>query len=232
MTNFDDKLTKLDPEFTEFFDRFEFEEVIGDVDLDNKTKYMAILATLLGCQGIDEYKVILKLALDNGVTAVEAKEILYQATAYLGIGRVYPFLEATNNVMEEKNIKLPLKAGGNTTAENRREMGTKKQIELFGDNMKDFWKQGKINYYLASNCFGDYYTRDGLSNSQREMVTFCYIAAQGGCEPQLKAHTAANLACGNDREFLSKIVLLMVPFIGYPRSLNANAVVNQVAEGK
>ena len=85
---------------------------------------------------------------------------------------------------------------------------------------------------LAANCFGDYYTRGGLSNKDRELITFCYIAAQGGCEPQLTGHTAANFKQGNDAEFLTNVVTEIQPYIGYPRSLNALAVVKKVSEQK
>nr|WP_236699167.1 carboxymuconolactone decarboxylase family protein [Lactobacillus hominis] len=84
-----------------------------------------------------------------------------------------------------------------------------------------------MNKWLVDNCFGDYYTRKGLDDRQREMITFCYLAAQGGCEPQLLAHAKANIGLGNDKEFLTNVVLTNVPFIGYPRSLNAISVVNQ-----
>ena len=45
--------------------------------------------------------------------------------------------------------------------------------------MKDYWKSGPeesrhINYWLADNCFGDYYTRTGLDYAQREMITFLF----------------------------------------------------------
>ena len=60
-------------------------------------------------------------------------------------------------------------------------------------------------------------------------MTFCYIAAQGGCESQLSSHAAANLRMGNDRDFLARVVLQLVPYLGYPRSLNAMAAVNQAA---
>ena len=50
------------------------------------------------------------------------------------------------------------------------------------------WKAGHINRWLAANCFGDYYTRKGLDLAQRELITFCFLMAQGGCEPQLIAH--------------------------------------------
>ena len=75
-------------------------------------------------------------------------------------------------------------------------------------------------------------TREGLTIAERELCTFCYIAAQGGCEAQLRAHTAANVQCGNDRAFLIKVVSNNVPFIGYPRSLNAMAVVDEVTAPK
>ena len=61
------------------------------------TRHLAILATLLGCQGVDEFKLELPRALDAGVSPVMAKEVVYQAVDYLGIGRVNPFLDATND---------------------------------------------------------------------------------------------------------------------------------------
>lgn len=63
-------------------------------DLEDKTRFLAILATLLGCQGIDEFRAMIPAALRFGVTPVEVKETVYQAVAYLGIGRVFPFLKA------------------------------------------------------------------------------------------------------------------------------------------
>ena len=230
--HFDSATRQADPEFVEFFDYFSTQEVPALGKLDNRTRYMSILSALLGCQGVDEFKSVLNVALDDGLSPIEAKEIVYQATAYLGIGRTKPFITATNDVMKAKKIKLPLAPQSTTTKENRREKGTDKQIELFGESFKDFWKLGDINYMLAANCFGDYYTRTGLSNKDRELITFCYIAAQGGCEPQLTAHTAANFAQGNDAEFLMHVVTEIQPYIGYPRSLNALAIVKKVNEKK
>ena len=61
-----------------------------------------------------------------------------------------------------------------TTMEDRLEKGAQAQVDIFGDPMKDAWKQGHINRWLAANCFGDYYTRTGLDLAQREMITFCF----------------------------------------------------------
>lgn len=197
---------------------------------------MAVLAALLGCQGTDEFRVMLPAALNFGVAPVEIKEIVYQATAYLGIGRVLPFLKITNEVFTEKGIGLPLPPQSTATTENRREMGTQAQVDIFGEGMRDFWKSGPeesrhINLWLADNCFGDYYTRGGLDYRQREMITFCFLAAQGGCEPQLTSHAAANMRIGNDKQFLINIISQCLPYIGYPRSLNALRCVNGAADG-
>jgi 4-carboxymuconolactone decarboxylase len=141
---------------------------------------MAILATLLGCQGIDEFQAMLPAAMNFGVTPVEIKEIVYQAVAYLGIGRVLPFLHAVNDFLTAQGIALPLEGQSKTTTENRLEKGSQ---------------------------------------------------AQGGCEPQLTSHAAANMKNGNDKLFLIKIISHCLPFIGYPRSLNALRCVNEAAKG-
>ena len=157
------------------------------------------------------------------------KEIVYQAVDYLGIGRVLPFLDAVNDILTDRGISLPLEGQATTTMEDRLEKGAQAQADIFGSHMKEAWKTGHINRWLASNCFGDYYTRKGLDLKQREMITFCFLSAQGGCEPQLTAHAKGNMNLGNDKEFLTKVVSQCLPYIGYPRSLNAINCINKAA---
>ena len=70
----------------------------------------------------------------------------------------------------------------------------------------------------------------GFDLGQREMITFCFLMAQGGCEPQLIAHAKGNMNIGNDKEFLLRVVSQCLPYIGYPRSLNEISCVNKAAE--
>lgn len=225
---------ETDPEFAQRFEHFAFEEVVNEEgqQLDEVTRHMAILATLLGCQGVEEFQLELPRALDGGLTPVMVKEVVYQAVDYLGIGRVRPFLEVTNVVLTERGVKLPLEGQATTTMEDRLEKGAQAQVDIFGEGMREAWKAGHINRWLAANCFGDYYTRAGLTLAQREMITFCFLAAQGGCEPQLTAHAGGNMNLGNDKEFLIKVVSQCLPYIGYPRSLNAITCINQAAEAQ
>ena len=224
-------MRRTDPEFAERFEHFALDEVVNEEgqQLPAPTRYLAILATLIGGGGVDAYRQLLPEALDNGVTPVMAKECVYQATDYLGYGRVLPFLNAANTVLEQKGIVLPLPSQS-TTMENRLEKGIAAQVAIFGEGMNEAWKKSHINRWLADNCFGDYYTRTGLDLKQREMITFCFLMAQGGCEPQLIAHARGNMNLGNDSAFLTRVVSQCLPYIGYPRSLNAISCIHKAAE--
>ncbi len=226
-----------DPEFAERYDNFSFDEVVSQGKLDEDSRFLAILAALIGCDALETFSAMIKPAMNYGVTPVEIREIVYQASAYLGIGRVHPFIKAMDSVFEKNGVALPLEPQATTIIENRVEKGNDAQVQIFGDGMKGFQDSGPeetrhINRWLAGHCFGDWYTRTGLSLAQREMITFCFIAALGGCEKQLAAHTQGNFNVGNDRDFLIDVVSQLVPYIGYPRSLNALAVVNEVYESQ
>lgn len=225
-------IKRTDPEFAERFEHFALNEVVNEEgqQLPAPTRYLAILATLIGCGGVDAYQELLPEALENGVTPIMAKECVYQATDYLGYGRVLPFLKAVNTVLEQKGIALPLPSQSTTTMENRMEKGIAAQVAIFGEGMNEAWKKSHINRWLADNCFGDYYTRTGLDLKQREMITFCFLMAQGGCEPQLIAHAKGNMNLGNDSAFLTRVVSQCLPYIGYPRSLNAISCIHKAAE--
>lgn len=232
-------LEQSDPEFVELFSRFAYDEVINEPganhpDLDEATRALAVLAALIGCQGVDAYRMLLPAALESGVSPVAVKETVYQSAAYVGFGRMLPFLNATNDVFLERRIDLPLPAQGTVTPDTRAEAGEAAQVAIFGERMRGFASSGPherrhINKWLAGNCFGDYYTRGGLDTRHREMITLCFLAAQGGCEPQLTSHAAANMAVGNDKAFLIAVVSQTMPYIGYPRTLNALSCIEQAA---
>ena len=223
----DDSLFKSDGEFMQTFRNFSDGEVpaYANGKIGEKERNLAVLAALLGVQGKEEFEVALDKALSSGsVTAVEAKEVVYQATAYLGFGKTRPFLDAANRVFKAHKIQLPLESQNS-----RLRAGNQKQIDFFGERTRESWLSGDesgriISYWLADNCFGDYYTRTGLTDRQRELITFCFLASQGGCEPQLASHIRANINVGNSKEYLIVTVHQILPYIG----LNAIRVVNEV----
>lgn len=223
-----EKLYSTDQSFIERIDQFMFNEVVNEagMTLDSETRSIAIISSMVGSQSLANFQDLLPSFLDEGLNPLVIKEVIYQAMAYLGVSRVYPFLLTTNQIFEAKGIKLPLEDQSTTTLETRLEKGVEAQIKIFGPQMKDFYKASHINRWLAANCFGDYYTRKGLDLKQRELCTFCYLASQGGAESQLTSHAIGNFIVGNDKTTLMKVVSQILPYIGYPRSLNAITCIN------
>lgn len=226
-------LAVSDPEWIEITANFSQNEVVNTGSLTEKERMLCILSVLLGCQGMGEYRNMLHAALNAGIDPVAIREVVYQATAYLGIGRIYDYVVVTSEIMEQHGIKLPLKEQSTTNAESRFDAGLAKQVELFGIGMAERQTNGpvlrkNVNRWLADNCFGDYYTRTGLDNQEREMITFCCILAQGGCENQLHGHTMGNIGTGDGKEKLYQVVEQCMPYIGYPRTLNAMNIIDEV----
>lgn len=227
-------LAVTDPEFIEVFDNFAFDEVLSHGGLDRRIRLMVQLSAIIASQAVREYRVMLGAALTVGVTPVEAKEVVYQAVPYVGIAKVYDFLHVTNEVLTERGIPLPLPGQSTTTPETRMEKGLAVQRQIVGEDLvRQLYAaapedEQHIQRYLSANCFGDYLTRGGLDIPTRELLTFSMLVSLGGCDPQVKAHVAANLLVGNSRAKLIEVLTQLLPFIGYPRTLNGLRAVDEV----
>lgn len=227
-------LAQTDRELIEYFDNFAFDEVLAHDDLDRRTRLMVQLAAMIACQAISEYRVMLEAALTVGVTPVEVKEIVYQAVPYVGMAKVFDFLHVTNDVLTERGVELPLLGQSTTSPETRFERGLAVQKQIVGDERVDGMyaaapaDEQHIQRWLSANCFGDHLTRTGIDLPTRELLTFAMLVSLGGCEPQVKGHVSANLNVGNDRALLLEVLTQLIPFIGYPRTLNALRVLDDV----
>ena len=223
-----------DPELFEIFDNFALGEVLGHGGLDARTRLMCILASNVASQGRAAFRATLDAALGAGVTPVEVKEVLYQAVPYVGMAKVADFIGAANDVWEARGVGLPLEGQSTTTPEDRFEKGLAVQRSIFGAGHIDAMReaapenQKHIQQYLSDNCFGDFLTRGGLDVKTRELVTFSLLVSLGGCEPQVKGHIAGNVNLGNDKAVLLAVVTQLLPYIGYPRTLNAIGCLNEV----
>lgn len=224
---------QTDPELIEVFDNFAFDEVMQYGNLDRKTRIMVTMASSIAQHTVHEYKMMLRAALANGITPVEIKEILYHAIPYVGIAKVIDFIGVANDFLAANGISLPVEAQSTTSPETRYERGLALQKEIFGERIDKMYaaapdNQKHIQRYLSANCFGDYQTRKGLTVQQRELLTFSMLISLGGCESQVKGHIGGNVAVGNDKDTLLAVVTQLLPYNGYPRTLNAIACLNEV----
>ena len=227
------KAEQTDPELIEIFDNFAFDEVIAYGNIDSKTRVMMILASTIASQALSEYKMFVNAAFNVAVTPVEIKEILYQSVPYVGISKVLDFIYVTNEIFTERGIQLPLEGQSTTSPETRYQKGLEVQKDIFGDVIDKMYTdsppdQIHIQKYLSANCFGDYYTRKGLDIKTRELLTLSMLIALGGTEPQIKGHIQGNLNVGNDKKTQLSVMTQLLPYVGYPRTLNAIKCLNEV----
>lgn len=231
---FESELNMTDSEFMEIFDNFLFDEVQINVRLPERSQMLIVLATLITNQSFKQFEIAVEAAINLGLKAVEIKEVLYQSAPYVGFAKLFDFFDITNQVFEEIGIDVPLPGQSTTNRKNRKERGYEIQTRFFGKEMIEQMNentpkdQQHFNEFLKGYCFGDFYTRTGLDDQDRELITFSIIASLGGCENQLRGHVAGNLAVGNDRSILVDAITVLMPFIGFPRTLNALAIVNEL----
>lgn len=230
---YESDLNKTDPEYMEIFNNFLFDEVQENTQLPERSQMLVTLATLITNKSIKQYEIALEAAINLGLRPAEIKEVLYQTTPYIGFSKVYDFLDITNQTFDEKGIDVPIPGQSTTNRNNRKEQGFQKQKQYFGEFIEEFNNntpnnQKHFNEFLKGYCFGDFYTRTGLDDQDRELITFTILSSLGGCENQLRSHVQANVTLGNDKQVLIDTLTVLVVFIGFPRTLNALAIINEV----
>ena len=229
-------LQATDPELDDIFSNFT-KEVQEYGALDIKTRLMVTLASNIASQAQAEYRITLESALNEGIAPIEIKEILYQSVAYAGMAKVRNFIGITNDILLARGVRLPLEGQSVVSSETRFNKGLELQKSIFGERIEQMHKnapdnQKHIQRYLSANCFGDYQTRSGLNVKTRELITFSILVSLGGCESQVKSHIQGNADVGNNKDTLLAVVTQLLPFIGYPRTLNTIACLNEVIPEK
>jgi 4-carboxymuconolactone decarboxylase len=75
--------------------------------------------------------------------------------------------------------------------------------------------------FLTEFCFGDFYTRGGLTLFQRELLVLCALAAIGDTSAQLGPHGRACIEVGNSKTVVVAALVHCFPYIGFPRAVAA-----------
>lgn len=125
-----------DPELYDIISRFLKQDVHEADQLSVTERHLCVLSALMGCQGKEAFMAEMHEALEDGVDPIAIREAVYQAAAYLGLGRILPFLHTADALMQEHGLSLPLPPQGTTNADDRFEKGLDKQVQLFGEGMR------------------------------------------------------------------------------------------------
>ncbi|CAN7152940.1 carboxymuconolactone decarboxylase family protein [Rossellomorea sp. LjRoot5] len=81
--------------------------------------------------------------------------------------------------------------------------------------------------YIIEFAYGEIYSRKGLTNKQRALVTISSLVTQG-TEPQLELHINTGLTAGLTEEEIVESITHLIPYTGFPRVLNALTVAKKV----
>lgn len=212
--------------------------IYGDVyqhgTLDLRLRELILIVVNTTNHTLTALKEHVNAAIKAEVSPIQIKEVIYQCTPYIGLGKVQEALEVVNLIFKKHNISTKPQATVNEKT--RFEKGFEVQSAAFGkDHIQANHDQAPqelkhIQNYLSEYCFGDFYTRKGLDLKTRELMTMVMLATLGGCENQLRGHVGANITVGNSRELLIETITQCQPYIGFPRMLNAITIINEVTK--
>lgn len=226
-------MLKTDPELQNILSRFIFGEVSQQGELTGKERELITIAVLAAQQTLPQLRAHVRAGLNVGLTPAEIREAIYQCTPYIGFPKTLNAVGEMDAVFQAAGIELPLEDQGTVDEDTRFDRGLAVQKTIFGetiDQMRAAAPEGQkhIQDYLSAFCFGDIYTRKVLDLQTRELLTLCVISALGGCESQVKAHVQGNANVGNSKQRLIDAMTQCLPYMGFPRTLNALACINAV----
>lgn len=226
-----------EPELTNILDNFVYKDVQKHVSFTPAEQELLTLAVFTALNTPQEIPAHVQGALKAGATPEQIHEAIMHTTPYVGYPRSKAALTQMHKAFKKAGVKMPLAQAGTVTEATRFDKGLEKQIEVAGERIITGRKtapadQMHINDFLAANCFGDYYTRKVLNMQERELLTFAAIISLGGADTQARGHVAANLKVGNTRKQLLDVITVALPYIGYPRTLNALAAINSIVPAK
>ena len=201
---------KNEPELSAISKKFIYHDINKQIKLSTAKQELLTLVVLTANNTPEDIPAHVEGALRAGATPEQVHESIFHCTPYVGLPKVKTALERFDQVMEMLKIK-PCAPAGTTTDQTRHEAGLAVQRAIFGAENID-----KMN----------------ASAPERELITFTAIVTLGGCEPQAKAHAAANISVGNSRQDLLDALTIALPYIGYPRTLNGLSCVNAIAPSK
>jgi 4-carboxymuconolactone decarboxylase len=216
-----------DPELMEILRGFIFGDVFDTGVLDDQAREL-ITVTVLAClPALPQLRSHTQAALNVGVQPVQIREAVYQLAPFLGFPRTLNAVATINDVFRDHGIPLPLPAQGAVTDAERYSRGLAEQAPLYGNEIKDDLADlpepfnEALPRFLTEFCFGDFYTRDGLTLAQRELLVLCALATMGDTSAQLGPHGRACLQVGNSKAEVVAALVHCFPYIGFPRAVAA-----------
>ncbi len=87
-----------------------------------------------------------------------------------------------------------------------------------------------LGRFVAEWAYADVWAREGLDLKTRQLVTLACLTTLGGSELQIQSHTTSALSFGLEPSEIVEAILQCLPYVGFPRVLNATSAIRAVFE--
>jgi len=214
--------------------RFIIEYSFGDVyclnSLDNKSKEIVAVSSLIAQGTIPQLKVHLNGALNSGCSVTEVKEIILQMSVYTGFPGSINAMNTLREVLNERKRNGISDLAGNvlntaTDTADRYSKGVEALSQL--DSLQahrmeeaycDF--SPELVQFTFEYAFADIHSRKGLEKKYRQIATISALATLGNASSQLKFHIGGALNIGVTGDEIKEIMLLLTVYAGFPAAIN------------
>lgn len=230
-------LEDISPELSRFIIEYSFGDVYYLNKLDNKSKEIAAVASLITQGAIPQLKIHLIGALNTGSSITEIKELILHTSAYVGFPKAINAMNAFKEILAEQKEKGIVYEEGvkieNKTATSRYELGSKylsmldkNQEQIINDAYSEF--SPELAQFVIEYGYGDIYSRESLDKRYRQIASIAVLTTLGNAQPQLKFHIKAGLNIGLTVDEINGIMLLMTVYSGFPAAINGTNVLKEV----
>lgn len=231
-------LKDISPELGRFIIEYSFGDVYSLNILDNKSKEISAISSLIAQGAIPQLKVHLNGALNVGCSISEIKEVILQMSVYCGFPKCINGMNAFKDVLAERKEKGIVDKGGKSTSTNiadRYKSGAeqlailkKEQENVLKDAYQDF--SPELVQFTIEYGYGDIFSRDNLDKKHRQIATIAALVTLGNAQPQLNFHISGALNIGVTPNEIKEIMILMTVYAGFPSAINGTNSLKDVIE--
>lgn len=233
-------LESISPDLARFIIEYSFGDVYCLNVLDNKSKEIAAVSSLIAQGAIPQLKVHLNGALNTGCSITEVKEVILQMSVYTGFPRSINAMNAFREVLNERKGKGINDLEGNVSNQKndrstRYSKGAEalshldsQQVQRMEEAYHDF--SPELVQFTLEYAFADIHSRKGLDKKYRQIATVAALATLGNAPSQLKFHINGALNVRVTEDEIKEIMLLMTVYAGFPAAINGTNILREVVE--
>lgn len=230
----------ISPDLARFIIEYSFGDVYSLNFLDNKSKEIAAVSSLIAQGATPQLKVHLNGALNSGCSITEIEEIILQMSVYTGFPRSINAMNTFQEVLNERKNKGINDLAGSimnqeTDSLSRYSKGAEAlslldslQVQHMEKAYRDF--SPELVQFTLEYAFADIHSRKGLEKKYRQIATVAALATLGNAPSQLKFHISGALNVGVTGDEIKEVMLLMTVYAGFPAAINGTNILREVMD--